>query len=134
MQRGDCVVVPGVKPGNYPAIRTAAGRRLRHNVVCEEAHGPRPSPLHQARHLCGNSACINPAHLAWGTQADNEADKREHGTAGLGERNPNAKLTEALVHRIRTMGGLQREIVEAVGVNRSTVSRVLAGRIWCSEG
>lgn len=44
-------------------------------LVCAEMHGP--SDL-DACHVppCNNRMCINPDHLYWGTQLDNEADKR----------------------------------------------------------
>jgi hypothetical protein len=38
----------------------------------------------QAAHSCGHSRCINPLHLRGADQADNEADKRSHGTYNHG--------------------------------------------------
>ena len=47
-------------------------------IVCEEAHGPPPSPRHNALHDtangCVGSLCVNPDHLRWGTQKENMAD------------------------------------------------------------
>lgn len=33
----------------------------------------------QAAHLCGNRLCVNPNHLRWSSQHENELDKLIHG-------------------------------------------------------
>jgi hypothetical protein len=46
--------------------------------VCEEAHGLPPTFEHQAAHAtasgCVGPACVNPAHLRWATQSENQLD------------------------------------------------------------
>jgi hypothetical protein len=47
-------------------------------IICEEAHGPPPSPKHNALHNTADgrvgAPCVNPDHLRWGTQKENMAD------------------------------------------------------------
>lgn len=51
-----------------------------HRLVCEAAHGQPPSSEAVAAHLCGNGhlACVNPAHLRWSTQSQNQFDRKIH--------------------------------------------------------
>ncbi len=50
--------------------------RIAYSLVCGD-----PTTDEVVRHLCGNAACCNPAHLALGDQADNHADREAHGHA-----------------------------------------------------
>ena len=47
-------------------------------VVCEEAHGPPPSPKHEAAHNtpngCVGGLCVNGNHLRWATKSENQLD------------------------------------------------------------
>jgi hypothetical protein len=51
-----------------------------HLLVCEAFHGPRPSPLHEARHLNGIATDNRAENLAWGTKKENAQDSIRHGT------------------------------------------------------
>lgn len=53
------------------------------------------------RHLNGNRMDCRADNLAWGSQADNEADKRAHGRLLFGERHPMAALDTSKVLDIR---------------------------------
>jgi hypothetical protein len=115
-----------------------AGRqRPVHQLVCEWANGPRPSPSHVASHLCGNGhlGCFAPVDLAWQTLRQDRADRARHGRwpVGLGERNGVAKLTDEMVLAIRAeyaRGVLQRELAVLYGVEQSTISRVVRNLGW----
>ena len=47
-------------------------------IVCEEVHGPPPTPKHQAAHNtpngCIGSLCVNGEHLRWATAHENHMD------------------------------------------------------------
>lgn len=58
-----------------------------HLLVCEAFHGPRPSPVHEARHLNGDPLDNSAANLTWGTKRENALDTVRHG------RNPWANKT-----------------------------------------
>lgn len=54
---------------------------LAHRRAYFEAKGKIPKGKQVRHRICGNRLCINPHHLALGTQVENEQDKIIHGTA-----------------------------------------------------
>lgn len=76
-----------------------------------------------SRHLNGNRADNRLDNLRWGTRAENESDKRRHRTSGH-------KLTAAKARRIKRARGLQREVAQRFGVDRSLVSLIRSGKSW----
>jgi hypothetical protein len=76
-----CVMWSGaVQSSGYGNLWDGAKFWLAHRWVYHNVVGPIPQGK-QVRHLCGRKLCINPAHLAVGTQSDNERNKQRHGTA-----------------------------------------------------
>ncbi len=57
--------------------------------------GPPPLGMTDARHLNGLKTDNRLDNLAWGTRADNEADKKRHGKGSAGERHGLSKLSDA---------------------------------------
>lgn len=100
-----------------------------HRLAWEIENGPIPNGL-SVLHRCDNRACINPAHLFLGTQADNMRDMSEKGRSSRGEKNAKAKLTEAQVRVIREDGRSHRAIAADYGVAKTTVGDIKRGRIW----
>jgi hypothetical protein len=118
----------------FTQIRIAGKKRNVSNLMCELAHGPAPTPKHQAAHSCGNAhnGCIHPGHLRWATQAENEADKKIHGTVPLGEKHGRAVLTEALVLEIRSLEGRLswRNLALRFGIGKRTVHQIIKRETW----
>lgn len=100
------------------------------------------------RHLDGNPRNNNASNLAWGTHAENIADKFVHGTIACGLRNGRntkpestprgeshsaAKLTELDVMLIRerlASGELGTILAQEYGVRTSTISSIRTRRSW----
>ncbi len=98
-------------------------------LVAEAFLGPRPVGMVVA-HGDGVNANNSLGNLRYATHADNEADKKAHGTALLGERHHQAKLTERDVLSIRADTRKQREIAESYGVYLSTIRKIKGRVTW----
>lgn len=92
---------------------------------------PRPDGQY-ALHRCDNPRCVNPAHLWWGTQAENMKDMaaKGRGRAPRGSRNPNAKLTEADVREIRATPGPASALAAKFRIDRSKICRIRNRKAW----
>jgi hypothetical protein len=102
-----------------------------HRIVAETFV---PGKTHQiVRHLDGNPLNNHASNLAWGTYADNEADKARHGRRPIGESHPGAKMTDEHVRSIRDMhsrGFSQLAIAKELSLNRGVVGNVVRGEGW----
>ena len=82
-QGDDCLPWPFCRDGRVGRGRMGhEGKRpWAHRLMCELAHGPPPTPKHQAAHECGKGhyGCVNPRHLAWKTNSENQLDRRKNG-------------------------------------------------------
>lgn len=116
--------------GDYGTFRVGKKKQKAHRVAWALTHGPIPEGKFVC-HRCDNPPCCNDAHLFLGTAADNMTDKTRKGRAPSGERNGNAKLSDAQVEEafaMRERGALQREIAERFGVTQSHISALLLGQ------
>jgi DNA-binding CsgD family transcriptional regulator len=128
-----CLIWPyNRNPNGYGQLGYLGETLYAHRTMCEMAHGPAPSPDHEAAHSCGNGhgGCASPKHLSWKTKTGNLLDCREHGTQARSYHGSKGKLTEAQVAEIRTLRGrmTQSEIAIRFGVSDPTVRDILLGR------
>lgn len=131
-----CLLWPYYRMKNgYGHVGRHDGMHLAHRLMCEMAHGPAPFEGAQATHKCGNRACVNPGHIRWGTQKDNEDDKLDHGTWFT--RFGGAKLTEERVVAIRnaaTAGATYDELATQFETPKSTIQKVVKRYTWKHVG
>ena len=97
IESDDCVIWPhSTNSKGYGLVQTNGKVQTVHSVVCAMHNGPRPEGK-QVAHSCGVRACMNYRHVRWATQAENEADKRIHGTV----RAPSEGVVNVYVFRTR---------------------------------
>lgn len=127
VETDDCIIWPFGTNGAYGVVCN----KLAHREMCILAHGAPPTRLYQAAHKCGRTLCVNKKHLRWATPAQNQQDSFAHGTKALGEAHAHAKLTDAAVREIRSLGASQAiEMAYKYRVSGAAVQAVLAGRTW----
>lgn len=106
-----------------------------HRLVAE-AFLPNPQGLPLVRHIDGCKTNNNVSNLAWGTYSENYQDSVAHGTSRKGKPGVakpkgsaahRAKFTDEQVLEIRssTLSGAQ--LARALGVGKSTISRIRRG-------
>lgn len=127
----ECLIWPFSTNNGYGQLRYNGRPALVSRLVCEATHGPSPAGWHAA-HSCGNGdkGCVAKRHLSWKSPADNEADKRLHGTYYA--RRGGAKLTVDDVRRIRDLRGASTNaaIAKQFGVTSKTVRLIRQNRTW----
>jgi hypothetical protein len=107
-----------------------------HRVSWKMNKGPIPEGI-QVLHECDIGLCVRPVHLFLGTQKDNINDMFEKGRNPIkihdGELNPNAKITEEGVVRIRRLleeGYTRRELQALTGLGKTQIGRIARGEHW----
>lgn len=113
---------------NDGSLTTAA------NLMCEAAHGPRPSTKHECAHSCGkgHKGCVNPKHLRWATPDENQQERAEHGTSNRGTRQWASKLTDDDIRSIRARSATetQADLAKEYGVGPDQISRIISRKRW----
>lgn len=118
--------------------------RWVHRLVCEAFHGPAPQSKMDAAHCNGIRADNRSENVRWKTRAQNELDKRGHGTANVGERNGMAILTAEQVREIRSLAptlhrssggkrirkGVLREVAKKYGVTSGCLRQIISKSNW----
>lgn len=133
---GACVYWPfGRFADGYAAVQVNGRKWRAHRYICTRHRGLPPTPQHDAAHSCGRGhlACVNPRHVYWATRAENLADRERHGTVNRGQRNGQAKLTEAQAREVlalRNTGAFQKGVAARYGVSRELIGRVWRRQAW----
>jgi hypothetical protein len=113
----------------------ASGERRTHYVhtlVLEHFDAPRPNGM-EACHCDGDRQHNAIANLRWDTRSGNHADKKQHGTATIGESHPMRKLTDEKVmdmRKKRAAGASVTQLANEFNVSRMTAHRAATGRSW----
>lgn len=120
----------------YLTLRlTSAEGEKRHSVhrlVCRAFHGEAPVGFHAA-HLDGDPTNNHALNLTWASPKENNAHKRQHGTAQTGAKHPRARLSQEQVEQIQTRaaaGEALRSIAADLGVHETHVGKIVAGKRW----
>ncbi len=125
----------GLNDQGYGMIRMGTRQRRAHRIAWEAKNGQIPDGL-GLMHSCDIRCCVNPDHLAPGTQAENLKDMFAKGRGKTpvprGERQGSAKLTAEIVREIRQLAEsrTQIEIAEMFGIDRSNVSLIVLRKGW----
>lgn len=106
--------------------------------MCRLVYGNPPKLKPIVRHLCGNGHinCVNPTHLVWGDNSENQLDRIVHGTSNRGNRNGMSKLNQDDVLEIckRFRFGLNKQLIlklsHEFNVSKTAIYDIYSGRRW----
>ncbi len=136
VQRGDpaqCWHWQGYRnPAGYGQIKIDGCMRGAHRLAYWLGGQGELPPGAVVRHLCNCPACVNPAHLAVGSHADNVQDRVAAGRSATGERNGRSKLTTEAARSIRAAQGTTAaaELARQYGVHSRAIYLIWEGRNW----
>lgn len=115
--------------GGYPTLIIKGKTLKHHRVMYALTNGISLDAMKGlvVMHLCDNRRCVNPAHLALGTQSDNMQDM-------LKKCRQASKLSDNEVIEIRRLLATTRllkvEIAKMFGVSPAQLSRIASGKNW----
>ena len=112
--------------GNWGLGKQQAAHRATYKLFNGEPQG-------LVLHRCGNRKCCNPDHLYDGSWEDNRRDAEAHGTAPLGSRHGQSKLTEGDVLGIKAAlarGEMFKDIAARFNVSPGAIYHIRKGDTW----
>lgn len=105
---------------------------LAHRLAWTLLRGPIPKGMFVCHH-CDNPKCVNPGHLFIGTHQMNVTDSVRKWRHTYGEKNPQAKLTEKQVKKIRMLrkqGWTYDRLASKFHMTLSPIRDVCKGYTW----
>lgn len=114
----------GVDPAGYGRFAYKGRNERAHRLALILSGQKPPFKKACALHGCDNTACVNPRHLRWGTQADNMKDRASRGRCNM------SPLTEKDVYEIRASNCNQYVLADRYGVSQSAISLIKRGKSW----
>jgi len=136
-QGDDCVYWPFCLEGRVGRgmVGYLGKRYWAHRLMCEMAHGPAPVDKPQAAHSCGygNEGCINPRHLYWANNSQNQLQRYAQGRGNPNARGPSGMFTKSQIAEMRglyaTGDYTQMQLVERFGCSLGTIQYYLKYRV-----
>ena len=123
-----------MKRGSYLAVSLWENNKGKlwtvHKLVALAFLGPPPTPKHAVAHYDGDKTNNHFTNLRWATKAENEADKIRHGRTNRGERNGQAKITDAQAEQIKQRCGNGEKasaLAAEYGISSSAISNIYRG-------
>ncbi len=116
----------------YGRLWFEGGFRQAHALAALAYYGPPPPDCYATCHKCDKPACVNPAHLFYGTARDNALDCVAKGRHGY-QRNIEAhsrRLSKPVVMAIYSSRLANGEVARKYGVSPATVCDIQQGRTW----
>jgi hypothetical protein len=130
------ILKPGRRRG-YPFVKLYGDDRQQqisiHYLVCVAFHGQKPPDKDEVAHGDSNPGNNAASNLRWATHAENNDDRKRHGTLLVGEQTSSAKLTEQDVKRIAELiasGARDVDIAAKFGASAKSVTGIRTGKSW----
>jgi hypothetical protein len=103
-----------------------------HRAMCELVYGPAPIDKPQCAHSCGNGdqGCVNPRHLSWANNSENQRQRYAHGRGNPNANGPKSRFTPTQIAEIKAKYGefTQTKLAEMYGCSLGTIQYYLKYR------
>jgi hypothetical protein len=130
-----CTLWSGPTIKGYGYLRVNKKIVYAHRFSYQQYVGPIPKGM-LVCHRCDVPLCQNPKHLFLGTIQQNNLDKYIKGRVSrlIGEKNPNAKITNDIAKRICLLYNSKKYTQKHIGklfcINDRQVSKIVNGKAW----